>query len=178
MRKYDSLGWLYLFLCAVLAVALALMVVDIASAAPSEDRVCQPRDAHIHPGEGISEVTATAAEGQLIEGYCVKAGSANQGFGPEYVTLDSPVRTVTISHSSGKDISHFVVFFTDAPPTTTTTEPPSDSTTTTTTPVVPSTTTTEVPGQSTTTAPPESPHDPPPSSDSADPVPAQPKLTG
>ncbi len=49
----------------------------------------------------------------LITGYCVKAGSANQGYGPEYVTVDPAAESVTITHSSGKDISHYAVSYTE-----------------------------------------------------------------
>ena len=50
----------------------------------------------------------------MITGYCVKAGSANQGNGPEYVNGLNATE-VTFSHSSGKDISHYVVFYDDIP---------------------------------------------------------------
>ena len=52
-------------------------------------------------------LTLTAPDGYLISGYCVKAGSANQGLGPEYYSLDPPVASVVISHSTGKAISHY-----------------------------------------------------------------------
>ncbi len=56
---------------------------------------------------GLTQVTITAPQGQLIASYCVKAGSSNQGNGPETVDLSTPQSQVTISHSSGKDISHY-----------------------------------------------------------------------
>ncbi|MHA7190658.1 excalibur calcium-binding domain-containing protein [Arthrobacter sp. MDT2-16] len=56
---------------------------------------------------GLSEVTLIAPQGQLIASYCVKAGSSKQGNGPETVVLPVPQSQVTISHSSGKDISHY-----------------------------------------------------------------------
>ena len=61
-------------------------------------------------GEQTS-VTVTAPEGMVITGYCVKAGSAKQGDGPVFVTLDEPATTVTIMHPSGKAISHYTVFY-------------------------------------------------------------------
>ena len=80
-----------------------------------------------------ASLTLTAPEGKLISGYCVKAGSANQGLGPEFYTVDPPAKSVTISHSSGKDISHYSLTFVDeqTPPTETT---PTDTTPTETTP--------------------------------------------
>jgi hypothetical protein len=80
-------------------------------------------------------VTITATPGYEITGYCVKAGSTQQGNGPVYVTVDPPRTSITISHPSGKDVSHYswseskiVVPPTTEPPVTTqpppTTEPP------------------------------------------------------
>ena len=62
-------------------------------------------------------VTLTAPEGMVITGYCVKAGSGNQGDGREYVVLDPAAyaATLVISHSSGKAVSHYS--FTTAPAT-------------------------------------------------------------
>ncbi|MFJ6001792.1 excalibur calcium-binding domain-containing protein [Arthrobacter sp. NPDC092385] len=62
-------------------------------------------------------VTLAAPEGMVITGYCVKAGSGNQGDGPEYVVLDPAgyAATLVISHSSGKAVSHYS--FTTAPAT-------------------------------------------------------------
>jgi hypothetical protein len=54
-----------------------------------------------------ASVTVTAPEGFLISGYCVKAGSDQSGAGVEFVTVDPPQATVTISHSSGKAVSHY-----------------------------------------------------------------------
>jgi hypothetical protein len=52
-----------------------------------------------------------ATSGFLIDGYCVKAGSDRSGAGAEWVPVDPPVKSVTISHSSGKDISHYSLRF-------------------------------------------------------------------
>lgn len=49
----------------------------------------------------------TAPEGFLIDGYCVKAGSDESDAGAEYVTVNPPQATVTITHSSGKAVSHY-----------------------------------------------------------------------
>ncbi len=97
---------------------------------------------HLYPADDDTKsIEVTAPDGQLISGYCVKAGSIKQGDGPEYVVVDPPVKTVTISHSSGKDISHYTVTFVDEPDGTTTTTTPDGTTTTT----VPETTTTTEP---------------------------------
>ena len=176
MKPRSGTGWIYALMAAIV---IATVVGAVTGDASGNEGVCDPQSDHITPEGDVASVTATAMGDRLITGYCVKAGSIHQGLGPEYVTLDPPARTVTIAHSSGKDISHFVVYFEDPTPTTTTipatttTETPDVTTTT-----VPSTTTTEVPEQPATTVTPESPHDPPPSSDSADPVPATPGMTG
>ena len=114
--------------------------------------VCQPQDAHIKPEGDKKSVTVTAPEGKVITGYCVKAGSIKKDDGPKY-THGLTSESVEISHPSGKDISHYVVFYTDKPPTTTTTVPPATTTTVppTTTTVPPTTTTTTVPPTTTTT---------------------------
>lgn len=54
-------------------------------------------------------VEYTAPAGFLVAGYCVKAGSANQGDGPVFVTVDPPKKTVTITHPTGKAVSHYSV---------------------------------------------------------------------
>lgn len=85
--------------------------------APAEapDKVCDPLDTgHIQVGDKKSLVIM-APEGKLIAEVCVKAGSSKQGNGPEYTTVDPPSKTYTISHSSGKDISHYAVRYVDAP---------------------------------------------------------------
>ena len=129
-----------LIVAAVVAATLVLpasVVGAQGNSGNSNEQVCD--GTHI-PGSGGPSIQVTAPEGQLITGYCVKAGSANQGYGPEYVTVDPPASSVTITHSSGKDVSHYVVSYTTAPETTTTSVP--ESTTTTTTTSVPETTTT------------------------------------
>jgi hypothetical protein len=80
------------------------------------DAVCPDLDTgHLSAGNQTS-VTITAPEGQVIVQVCVKAGSAQQGDGPEFTDFDPGVTETTISHSSGKEISHYSVKFADAPP--------------------------------------------------------------
>jgi LPXTG-motif cell wall-anchored protein len=89
-------------------------------------------------------VTITAPEGQLIAKVCIKAGSANQGDGPEYTTYDPPVPSVTIGHSSGHAVSHYTYKLVDKPtPPTDPTVPPTDPTTPPTEPTEPTTPPTE-----------------------------------
>jgi hypothetical protein len=100
-----------------------------------------------------ASITVTAPEGMLISGYCVKAGSANEELGPEFHTVDPPAETVTITHSSGKDISHYsLTFVAETPPTETT---PDTTTTETTSTETTSTETTSTETTSTETTPTE-----------------------
>lgn len=125
--------------------------------------VCDGLDSgKIDVPDGIQSVTVTAPDGFLIGGYCVKAGSSKQGDGPVYVVIDPGVTEVTISHPSGKDVSHYSVAYTkEDPPSSTTTIPPTtttSSTTTSSTTTTPTTTTvTTVPSSSTSTTATESP---------------------
>jgi hypothetical protein len=81
---------------------------------PNGDKVCEPRDAHIS-GQNRKVITETIQDGLLITGWCVKAGSVANGYGPHYVTLDTPAKTVEITHPSGKQISHYVVLWIPEP---------------------------------------------------------------
>jgi hypothetical protein len=92
------------------------------------DQVCPDLDTGHLSANNQTSFTITAPEGKVIVQVCVKAGSANQGDGPEFTNFDPGVTETTISHSSGKEISHFSVKFADVPPPTTaappTTAPP------------------------------------------------------
>jgi hypothetical protein len=119
----------------VATTALAVLGVGGVVAAqedPPEDKVCAGDQIS---GGNQTSITITAPEGQLIASVCIKAGSAEQGDGPETITYSPPVKSVTITHSTGKEISHYVVTYV---PVTTTTQPPpdddDDGTTTTTQP--------------------------------------------
>ncbi len=78
----------------------------------NDGQVCPNNDTG-HIGASTPSVTVSAPDGKLISGYCVKAGSANQDLGPESVTVDPAQKTVTITHSSGKDISHYSLTYVD-----------------------------------------------------------------
>lgn len=86
-----------------------------ASATPEHEGVCQNLDTGHIPGAGTS-MDITAPEGKLIAEVCVKAGSVNNGNGPEYTTVDPALASLTIAHSSGKDISHYSVRYVNVPP--------------------------------------------------------------
>jgi len=79
--------------------------------------------------DGDPELTVTAPEGFLIDRYCVKTGSSNQGDGPVIVEVDPPLETVTIDHPTKEGVSHFMVHLIEAP-----SEPPTSETPTTGTP--------------------------------------------
>lgn len=114
--------------------AATLIAVVVALAAPGADarqEVCGPLDSgKIDTSGDPASVTVTAPAGKLIDGYCVKAGSTQSGAGVEYVRVDPPRKTVVISHTSGKDVSHYSVSYTETEVTTTTTEKPVTTTTT------------------------------------------------
>jgi hypothetical protein len=82
---------------------------DTTAAVSANDQVCTGLDSgKIDVNGEIYEVELTAPEGNLITGYCVKAGSINNGNGPVYVELDEPVASLTITYKDGtKAISHY-----------------------------------------------------------------------
>lgn len=121
----------------------------------TNDGVCDNLDTgHLSAGNATS-TTIYAPAGMVIVKVCVKAGSANQGNGPEYTDYDPGVASVTISHSSGKEISHYSVEYApkDETETTTTTTDTTDTTTTTETTTT-TDTETEPPTTTTETTPP------------------------
>lgn len=100
-------GLLFVLVALVLMLGIVAAIVGMAKLAGAGE-VCQPQHQHI-PGPGGPSVTVYAPENTVIVGYCVKAGSAKQGDGPVYVHLDPGVSVVTITHPSGKDISHYTI---------------------------------------------------------------------
>lgn len=121
-RAKDWLTWVAAIVIGTLIGVL--LNVGIA-AATNEGQVCEGAP-KVDVSGSHKSITVTAPDGYLITGYCVKAGSAKQGLGPEYVDVDPDAVTVTITHSSGKDISHYVVYLTEmeTPPSTTQPPPP------------------------------------------------------
>ena len=108
------------------------------------EQVCDELDSGKIDVDGeVTSLEISADEGFVITRYCVKAGSANQEDGPEYVDVVPPAETVTITHSSGKAISHYS-FEQEPVPTPTPTPTPTPPATTppaTTTPATPGATT-------------------------------------
>lgn len=138
---------------ALLLVPLALLAFTGRAGAQEAEPVCPAWDGdgpwvgHFDGG-GETEITFTAPDGWVVTDICVKAGSANQGDGPEFIHYDPPQQSVTFSHTSGKQISHWSAIKVQGTVTTTSTTVPETTTTT-----VPETTTTTVPETTTTTAP-------------------------
>ncbi|MGY0536506.1 class F sortase [Nocardioides sp. YJ-D4] len=78
-----------------------------AAAAPD---VCSPlTSGKVDTTGDPQSVTVTAPAGYKIRQYCVKAGAAPAGGGPVYVTVDPPRQSVTITHPTGKAVSHWSI---------------------------------------------------------------------
>lgn len=108
----------FILAAGLFAGAAVLGSMSSASAGGDNEGVCT--GTHLSPpNDSTKSLVVTAPECKLISGYCVKAGSIHQGNGPEYFTVSPPSKTVTISHSSGKDISHYTVTYVDDTTTTT-----------------------------------------------------------
>lgn len=143
----GALAWV--IFAGVIAFILFIMIfAERADAQTPPEGVCPAWDGdgpwvgHF-PGDGTAEITVTAPDGWEITDVCVKAGSVNQGDGPEFIHYDPAQTTVTFSHSSGKAVSHYALIKRLV------------TTTTTTSTTVPETTTTTVPEETTTTTVPE-----------------------
>jgi LPXTG-motif cell wall-anchored protein len=76
-----------------------------------------PKDGKVDVEGAHVSLLVTAEPGFLITGYCVKAGSDNQGDGPENYVVNPPAAEVTITHSSGKEISHYTLITIQTEPT-------------------------------------------------------------
>ncbi|MFJ3405785.1 hypothetical protein [Promicromonospora sp. NPDC090134] len=118
MRKMTVLGASALLVAGLLVPSAAAFAAPVAGApvATTGEATC-PKDGKVDVQGDHTTLVVTAPEGYLITGYCVKAGSANQGLGPEDVVVDPPATEVTISHSSGKAISHYTLITVKAEPT-------------------------------------------------------------
>jgi LPXTG-motif cell wall-anchored protein len=113
---------------ALIPAVLLLATVGLASPAaalpaaisPGSDggQVCKGMSSGKIEVEGsATSVAVTAPEGQLIVGYCVKAGSVKNGLGPRYVELEEPVTSVTLTYEvdgKARDISHYALDCVDA----------------------------------------------------------------
>lgn len=112
MKRLSALGAAVLL--ALGLYATASVMASAVPIAPAEAGVC-PAEGEVEVSGEQTSVTVTAPAGMVITGYCVKAGSVRQGNGPVFVTLDEPATTVTITHVSGKAISHYSVFYEPTP---------------------------------------------------------------
>lgn len=123
MRKITVLGASALLAAGLVAAPAAAFAAPVSGS--SEQyldgvKVCAGYDSGKIDTDGEPmELTVEAPEGQLVSGYCVKAGSVNQGAGKGgayYVTLDEPAESVTITYpwGGGRAISHYAVSYTDA----------------------------------------------------------------
>jgi hypothetical protein len=111
-------------------VVMASLALGIGPAA-AQQAVCPGLDSgKIDTSGDPASVTVTAPEGYLISGYCVKAGSDESDAGVAYVTVSPPEASVTISHPSGKAVSHYSYSLVaiQTPPTTPPTNPPTNPT--------------------------------------------------
>ena len=87
-----------------------------AQANPNDGGICTGLDSGKIDTTGDPQtVTVTAPEGKLISGYCVKAGSSNQGDGPVYVDVDPPVKTLTFGYPGNKAVSHYSLSYVSVP---------------------------------------------------------------
>jgi hypothetical protein len=156
-RPPRSFAKYVLFVLTVGLVAALATIGATGTVGAGVDQVCPDLDTGHIDGNNQTSITITAPEGKVIVQVCVKAGSAQQGDGPEITNFNPGVTETTISHSSGKEISHYSVKFADAPP------PPPNGT---------------APPNG-TVPPPEVKQPPPPRAPSAAaPVPGVPRVTG
>ena len=97
----------------LVACTAVVLATSVASAAPPVGQLCPQWDTGHLSANDQQSYTVTAPAGQLIVAVCVKAGSAQQGNGAEITLFDPGVSSVTISHPSGKAISHYSVLYDD-----------------------------------------------------------------
>lgn len=101
--------------------AVPVLALSTTAAHATEDgndgKVCLPLDSGKIDTTGDPQtVTVHAPEGKVLTGYCVKAGSALQGDGPVYVTLEETTDVLVIRHPSGKAVSHYALTYGQATP--------------------------------------------------------------
>ncbi|MFD2793324.1 hypothetical protein ACFS27_07155 [Promicromonospora vindobonensis] len=124
MRKMTVLGASALLVAGLMATPAAAFATPVSpDNADYLDgvQVCEGYDSgKIDVNDNVDEVKVEAPAGQLISGYCVKAGSEKQGEGEGgayFVELDEPTASVTITYpwGGGRDVSHYALVYTDAP---------------------------------------------------------------
>lgn len=104
----------------VLVPALSVVLLCGAAAVPpgggAGARVCPELDTgRIDTTGDPLTVTVTAPEGYALGEVCVKAGSAQQGNGPELLVPDPGTTSLIVGHSSGKAVSHWSARFVPLP---------------------------------------------------------------
>ena len=87
---------------------MAVLGTQVTAPAAAAD-VCQG-DVKVEVSGDKETITYTAPDGYLISSWCVKAGTTT-----EVHAVDPPAKTITISHTSGKGISHYSVTLVKAP---------------------------------------------------------------
>lgn len=93
----------------VMIPALAVLGAQAIPAASATTELCP--GTHLTPPKGDEQSFAyTAPDGFLVASWCVKAGTTT-----EIHAVSPPSKTVTIEHSSGKEVSHFSVVLVPAP---------------------------------------------------------------
>ncbi len=105
------------------ALSVTLVGVQVATAQPPDSaKVCPPLNSNKIDTTGdpmtvtIPNEEAKLPAGMVIVEYCVKAGSANQGLGPKFVTVDPGEESVTFKYpAADKAISHYSFAWAAAP---------------------------------------------------------------
>lgn len=108
ISRARSRGWRGLTALLLLLPTIAVLGAQAATPAAGAE-VCPGQ--HIEPPDDTTKtVTYTAPDGYLVSSWCVKAGPTI-----EVHDVDPPAGTITITHTSGKDISHYSVVLVKAP---------------------------------------------------------------
>ena len=95
-----------------LAPVAVLSLSAAALPAAHDGQVCPPLDSgKVDTTGDPATVTVTAPDGYAVGTVCIKAGSVNQGNGPEFTETDHEATSVTLGHSSGKAVSHWSANF-------------------------------------------------------------------
>ncbi len=95
----------------LLAVAMLAFSFTSPAAASQPDFICEEYDSGKIDTEGDpATVTVTAPEGNLISGYCVKAGAEKF-----FIEVSPPQKTVVVDHPVKDSVSHYSLVYVDAP---------------------------------------------------------------
>ncbi len=98
-----------LFAIGMLMASFLVAAVPSAAQAKASPVICPAGDSgKIDTTGDPQSVTVTAPDGYLVSGYCAKGGQQT-----DFVTVDPPQKTVTITVSNGKAVSHYSVTYTE-----------------------------------------------------------------